>query len=141
MKGIKAKKAIKLWKDFVTRNHYKSRDLEFSVLELGCFYDKEKWYVAILPKPYVLDGPIVSDRFKNKNLAIIDLILLCFSYMEDWCNEVLNHPEEYDEEQNDQARFFKETELERIKLAFYLKEYESRKRFYETEIKDILNLD
>lgn len=141
MDGIKAKKAIKLWKDFVTKNHHKSRDFDFVILELGAFYDKEKSYVAILPNPYIINAHVCSNAWKNKNLAIIDLILSCFVSIEDWCNEVLDNPNDYDSEQRDQAKFFERTEKERKALNEYLRYGYNYEPFYFDDVQKVLGLD
>ena len=131
---------IDLWKTFVYKNHHKSRDLEIVILERSDFYSDEVWYIAIMPNPYLCEGPVVSDSYKSKDLAIISLIHYLFHYMEDWCNEVLNNPDDYDDCQKDQANYFKDIESARTNIKNLLKKYEKR-GFLETEIKDILNLD
>lgn len=110
---IAARRARKLWKNFVLKNHHKERDFDVVVLEIGSLYNKDSNFIAFIPNPYILDKGICSNVWFTKHCAEIELILKMFDQMSKWVNNVLENQNDYDIEQRNQAKYWAGAEKER----------------------------
>lgn len=120
---LAAKKARKLWQNFVQKNHHKDRDFQILIVEKSSLYDnKNKEYVAYIPNPYLLDRGICSDFWTSKDCAEVDLILKMFESMSGWVDDVLENQSDFDPEQREQAKYWDKTKDERKRLRTFLYE-------------------
>lgn len=118
---LAAKKARKLWQNFVQKNHHKDRDFQILILERVALYDDTHGeYAAYIPDAYLLDKEICSDFWTSRDNAETELILRMFEDMSDWVDKVLEHQEDYDLDQRVQAKYWDKTKKEREKLRLFL---------------------
>lgn len=99
-----------IWENFVSLNHHKNRDFDFTIYLTYDFLDN-KFNCWVRHRGYITDYS-TSKKYQSEQadeaikLSIADCILKNFRSVENWCSDVVKNSYEYELEQVKQAKYY-----------------------------------